>query len=379
MGSIRISVGARGATICGAAVLGLSGLLPACGSGGGHRQAPTDGTHAPELGSLSAKLVDALCRNQFECPISYDKQLFRTAYFQERSGDALDNCRDYYAAAEGADLYASYEEAAARGTLELDQSRLSELSACRRAIEDDGWFIGKVPVGGACQLTVECDGGYCDTSDSCPGRCVARKPAGARCEASTECLSGACDGTCVESSLLSGVAEGAACDEDSRDQKRCGPGLWCKAGTCQRALAAGAACQRSEDVCETGHVCVPISSGSGADRQWRCLRAQVQAANEPCDSGSPAVGDTYRMCDLLQIEVCEASVCVHHAEGQPGDACGRTDAGDTCTAGASCQDSICVALLADGEPCSGSGECLGRCNFETRRCETPTLYCEGLR
>jgi hypothetical protein len=379
MASIRSSSGARAWTRRGAAVLWLSVLLPGCGSGGGQHGTPSGASDAPELGSLSAKIVDALCRNQLSCPITYDKQLFRAAYFQERSGDALDNCRDYYAAAEAADLYASYEDAAARGTLELDQSKLSALSACQLAIEDDDWFIGKVAVGGACQLHVECDGGYCDTSDSCPGSCVARKPAGARCEASAECLSGSCDGTCVESSLLSGVAEGAACDEDSRDQKLCRPGLWCKAGTCQPAIAAGAACQRSDDVCETGHVCVPISSGSGAERQGRCLRVQVQAVNEPCDSGQPAAGDTYRICDLLHIDVCEAGVCVHHPEGHTGDPCGRTDVGSTCAAGSKCQDSVCVALLVDGEPCSSSGECVGLCNLEKRRCETPMLYCEELR
>jgi hypothetical protein len=379
MGSIRISAGARAWTRRGSARVWLSAVLAACGSGGSRHGTSPDGAHAPELGSVSAQLVDALCRNQFECPISYDKQLFRAAYCEQRSGGALENCRDYYVAADGKNLYASYEAAAARGTLELDQSRLSALSECRLPIEDDDWFVGKVAVGGACQLHVECDAGYCDTSDSCPGHCIARKPAGSRCEASAECASGACDGTCVESSLLSGVGEDAACDEDARDRKLCGPGLWCQAGTCQRPIAAGAACQSSDDVCETGHVCVPLSAGTGIERQGRCLRLQVQAANEPCDAGGLPTGDTYRVCDVLQIDVCEAGVCVHHAQGQPGEACGRTDAGDTCAAGAACRDGACVALLADGEACSSSGECSGRCNFDTRRCETRTLYCGQLR
>ena len=42
-------------------------------------------------------------------------------------------------------------------------------------------------------------------------------------------------------------------------------------------------------------------------------------------------------------------------------------------------DGFVLALLADGASCSGAGEGSGRCNCETRRCETPTLYCEGLR
>jgi hypothetical protein len=88
------------------------------------------------------------------------------------------------------------------------------------------------------------------------------------------------------------------------------------------------------------------------------------------------MGDTYRICDLLQVDVCVDGICVHHPEGREGDACGRTDVDDTCATGFACRDSLCVALLADGAECSSSGVCLGRCNFDARRCETPTLYCE---
>ena len=244
--------------------------------------------------------------------------------------------------------------------------------ACRRRTRE-------ASLGDDCRLHVECASGYCQTSAGCPGTCLARKPESAACSSSAECLSGVCDGTCVVGSVVTtGLAAGAACSEESPDQRLCAQGLWCNpsAGKCQSPIAAGDVCHDDDDVCETGHVCVPVGAMMGADREWRCLRLDVQSVGEPCDSARSATGDTFRVCDLLWVDVCVDGLCVHHPQGRAGDPCGRTDVGNTCAFGLACQDSVCVALLADGAECSGSGECLGRCNFETGHCETPAFYCE---
>lgn len=76
--------------------------------------------------------------------------------------------------------------------------------------------------------------------------------------------------------------------------------------------------------------------------------------------------------------VCVDGTCVHYPEGAAGDPCHRTEVADTCGPGLACEwgDWVCVPLLAAGEPCSGTGQCQGRCNYQTCRCEPTEPYCD---
>jgi hypothetical protein len=57
-------------------------------------------------------------------------------------------------------------------------------------------FAPAVELGGACGISSDCIGGYCEGANdgAVPiGECVAKKPAGAACTAAAECASGLCD------------------------------------------------------------------------------------------------------------------------------------------------------------------------------------------
>ena len=353
---------------------GVLVLFPACGSGGSKGN-----DELPSLELLSKNIVDALCENQLECPIAYDDQLFTSALFVQREGEAVDNCRAYHGTAKTTERLTRYQQAQQRGGLEIDRARLSRLSSCQLPSEDDSWLVGKVPPGQPCQLHAECQGGYCDTSAACPGVCVARRADGAACDSSWQCLSGACDDVCVRQPLTAGAGEGQACASEGSSLVLCSQGLWCNedSGTCEKPIAAGAACDDDDDVCVAGHFCVATGADRGATASRRCLPLRVQPLGAACDLDG-ASGDSFRVCDLIHVDACVDGTCVHYPEGKAGDPCNRTEMADTCAAGLACDwfDWVCVPLLENGASCSSGGECRGRCNFRTGRCESAEPFCE---
>src|SRR5690606_15111965 len=56
-------------------------------------------------------------------------------------------------------------------------------------------FRPQVAPGGACAHRSDCADGFCDTSSTCPGTCVAWVPPGGECGAGTSCRPGS---TCVD-------------------------------------------------------------------------------------------------------------------------------------------------------------------------------------
>jgi hypothetical protein len=354
-------------------------LQLACGSDG--KDGALDGI-PPSLQLLSSNVLGALCENQLECPIAYDDQLYTAAFFVQRpGGDATDNCLAYYATAKTTQRLSRVQQAQERGTVEVDRAQLDRLSSCQVPTEDDSWLVGKVAVRSACQLHAECQGGYCDTSASCPGTCVARLPVGATCSTGTQCLSDACDLVCVERTVTTNAGEGEACGVLGSREVLCARGLWCDdedTGVCRQPIAAGQDCTDDDDVCIAGHVCAPLGPlGEEEDPPMRCVPLLVQPEGAACDMDG-ASGASFRICDLVEVDGCVNGTCVHYPEGAAGDPCHRTDMADTCGAGLACEwgDWVCVPLLEEGEPCSGSGECKGQCNARTRRCEPSEPYCD---
>jgi len=346
-------------------------LLTACGSGSADHGGPS-----PPSQLLSGDIIGARCENLLECLIPSDEALFVSALFRQRPGEAMDNCRSYFAAPEGSTWLAHIQHAQARGGLRVDDARLEQLSSCQLPIRDRSWLVAQVPLGEPCQLHAECVDGFCDTAASCPGACVARRPDGAHCLESFECLSNACEGTCVQPSLASGAGEGAVCADEGSALTLCAPGLWCEesSGRCRKPIAAGADCSDSDDVCLAGHFCVPIGSGSDSEPQRRCLPLAVQPLGAACD-WERVTGDSVRICDDLNLDTCVDGTCVHHPDGRAGDPCYASEVADTCASGYRCEDRICVARLEDGARCT-IDECLGRCDYETLLCVSAEPYCD---
>lgn len=234
----------------------------------------------------------------------------------------------------------------------------------------DRMFTGTVPLGGACRIGAECEGGFpvlasCDTGDACPGRCVAMPGLGEACELRGGCrwpLLCGTDAVCVSGAV------GAPCAHtlDCWTPLRCLPGVD-GASVCTEPPGEGAPCAFAEPcasalACVGGICAAPASDGEscGAERPCadglRCVAsrcAYIAAPSEACDGAT-------RVCP--HGFACERTRC------QPlpalGDAC---DARRACVQGL-CAGGVCVGL-STGEPCdthSALDACAGHC--EDGRC-----------
>lgn len=319
-------------------------------------------------------LLDAICRTMLTCHTPNDDSLFPAAVFEQREGAALDNCRSYFGTSQTREYLGRYIEADERGSLRIDWALLETAMGCELPPTDTPWYQGLLAPGSACQMNLECAGGYCDASQGCPGQCAAGADIGQACEDDQECASGHCEADeCVEPTLTTGASEGEACNLFGANVVLCEAALWCNDGTCQPPIGALQTCSSVDDVCATGHFCVPDTSGAS-----RCKRVQVQSLGEPCDS-DPTEHDALRVCDMIALDECVAGTCIHREPGGEGAACTRTEVDDTCTSGHWCswETDTCTRLLADGEACSSSGDCENHCSFNTGICES--LYCDSNR
>ena len=135
----------------------------------------------------------------------------------------------------------------------------------------------------------------------------------------------------------------------------CESGLWCKApsgerqGTCVAPVAAGAACETEDDVCEDGSVCVEDTSGIS------CTAVTVRAAGESCgglEVCNPATG------------YCSGGECAALGDGTEGSTCLTF----SCQPGLYCDipqgetTGLCAARLDNEEPCQTGRDCVsGKC------------------
>lgn len=219
---------------------------------------------------------------------------------------------------------------------------------------------GSTPSGGDCSYDVECKGAaFCKFDASCPGKCTERQPAGGGCEKSDHCQDGLVCGdsqACVKPKLT-GEACGGGVEPD------CGPLLLCvgddagssKTGTCKAFSEvfggqAGAECEYATGaLCTPGLTCVydalppakgkcaaPVASGAA------CKRLSIPGscpAAEYCDGPATSLDGT---CKALP---------------GPGEKCVKVLDDDKCAAYARCQGGTCVALQANGGPCTSASVC----------------------
>jgi hypothetical protein len=260
--------------------------------------------------------------------------------------------------------------------------------ACPEVIE------GTVPAGGPCRLREECEGdAYCDLSTgACPGVCTPRHAVGMPCDSSDECSGGSvfgyCDSNgeqpavCAERVFTQARGEGDACNLSGHDVALCPPGLFCDVppddtsdstlGTCQRAIALGAACDDPDDVCVAGALC------QGVDRVRTCQNVVRLELGDPCRARDE--NDPPSFCDPFDGLTCGEAVCEATGDGTAGSRCDTTDFGDLlpCDPGLYCDldSDTCEPLRAAGAACDQDRSCVsGSCDQDTLTCRGE--YCDG--
>jgi hypothetical protein len=213
-----------------------------------------------------------------------------------------------------------------------------------------------------------------DSRDTMRSYCDDPHPAGGPCLSASDCMEGL---TCEDAFLGSPPREGV-CAEGLADGADCFSDVECQSGICSwvdaectSPRANDLACSRNLE-CQSefcfGSVCTPQAS-----------------PGEPCPSGSSAecAGGT---CVLGGFPIsgvcydaddfCGGGVCDIEPEAEEGVCVGCLEHGD-CASGLCNLDTnqclnACVALQADGEPCTVHGDCAsGVCVFGANVCGTP--------
>jgi len=383
------------------------GARPFCDDAGECRSCrESDVTCSTE--QLTAQLFAAFCR-------------VYSLYDGEGSGMAVraaENCSGRF---DVAPILRAYREDILAGRRSVDP----ELLACYEETTDlfpieacsDYHVAPAVAPGGLCHYDEQCLDGYCDTSSSCPGTCLARVAAGATCTTRGQCRAGlTCSGLvcqplsgdgepcgfgCLDGLFCAGGScdaprpEGAACTLDFH----CERGLDCSSGVCSQLPAEGEACRPSPSpYCRAGLRCVagtcrvpnddgePCSDTLECQRGSRCVEgtcSTILMPGAPCESSAhcalglscrdgrclsaPDVGETCFAGDACLRGECNGSSCAARGEGAACEAVVGllSDALDTCGSLASCLSGSCVAESGLGVACGPS----------LPPCRLPELYC----
>lgn len=212
-----------------------------------------------------------------------------------------------------------------------------------------GVIAGLVPLNGSCFESPDycADGTWCDTSTTCPGRCVPRVAIGQPATSRTFCVDGAYvyGGVCT---ALVPMGQSCAPTGGSSQTRACLDGM-CTNGVCGPRvpdLAEGQACRpNTNPECSRGlqcanGVCVPLVDVNGA-----------------CD--------TMRRCKI-DLSCGLANACVR--PGPAGTACGDTQpcaSGHFCERPAGSRNGTCRVFRQTGEACSSFGG----------ECDSSTMYC----
>lgn len=163
------------------------------------------------------------------------------------------------------------------------------------------------------------------------------------------------------------LANGAACGDHNQCQSS-----YCKSsngqcGTCASRLTLGESCAGAADGCEKGLVCdgtcqTPVTLGGLCTSSAQCAPGLRCTAMNACEKPPSKLGDT---CDAINVGCdftaglwCDAgsSKCVAVNVAQAGESCAIAAGSFTaCAAGGLCSNQICVAPVADGTACDGTG------------------------
>lgn len=252
-----------------------------------------------------------------------------------------------------------------------------------------GLLRGLVPANGSCFATDECTASsWCDSSTTCPGRCVPRVAVGLRVTGDAECVTnaypvnGVCtahvasgqscapiagtaspqpclNGICVNNVCGPGTPDlpaGAACTINTNPE--CSRGLWCIGGTCRPLGDVNGACDSARP-CKFDLICGPANI---------CVRrGGVGAA---CESGVPCASDLSCTATrttptgVCRLKQAAAGACTFD---NGFEACRE---GLYCTATMTTPTGVCANLKGGAATCRDSGECESR-NCSQGRCTAP--------
>lgn len=260
-------------------------------------------------------------------------------------------------------------------------------------------FVGLVAPGAACTQRGdgECRDGYCDTSERCPGVCVAWRGVDQSCDnEEQQCGEGLyCDEDKCKRRLPAGLscdnAPGACGDElqclaptegdprvctrlgdegdDCEDDQGCAWTLTCDDGVCRARVARGDRCRQARN-CPDGDQCYAAVQGEAT----RCA--------EPLDVGAVCSGDSnacaspascqYGDDDMwrCRLPAEEGESCAHVSCMPPlicipdvdGGHCGDTfDNGTACESNyycqsGNCREGLCAGPGDEGDACESSGQ-----------------------
>jgi hypothetical protein len=207
-------------------------------------------------------------------------------------------------------------------------------------------LVGLVPLNGTCFESFECVSGWCDTSASCPGRCVPRVGLGQPVPTNGVCVDGAYEYQNVCAALVP-MGQSCAPTGGSTRPRSCLDGE-CINGVCGPRpldLTVGQACLPNQSPeCHVGLQCV-----GGA-----CVA--LSDVNGPCDSARRCKNDL----------VCgPANACIRR--GALGATCGTNQPCDErlfCNRASGASTGTCQPVRQAGESCTGFLDC-----------DYPTLYC----
>jgi hypothetical protein len=297
--------------------------------------------------------------------------------------------------------------------------------ACSRA------FVGTVTVNGACYQSTECTPDlYCDSSLSCPGRCVARKAIGQPVGTREECVAGAenyggtctavialgqscaptggqtrvhqcagdgmCDATetCVPWMPTLRRGNGESCDE--QQDLVCGLGLNCVNSLCAPYVTQGNACDDTVRTCQQDLTCGPANTcvtygaagatcGSSAyvdcGANLFCNKTSSTAATgtctplrnagETCTNRSGCAAGLFCTSTSTTPGVCRSPYAIGESCTYAGDylQCGA----GYCTATSTMTTGVCANKKATGATCTRYDECASS-TCTSGRCEPP-MYC----
>lgn len=253
----------------------------------------------------------------------------------------------------------SYDGAMAAKCLDELAARSCDDLVNRLTPSCDATAEGSAAVGESCSYDFECKGtAFCKLDGGCPGKCTERQAAGASCKGDDDCQDGLVCGNATKA-CVKPAALGEACGGGV--QPECAPTLFCVGdqaatktpGTC-KALGevfvgkAGESCSFQDGkLCSTDLSCVyeaaPPATGTCSARVGSgaaCKRFSIPSA---CPSGE--------YCDGTGLDgTCKALP-------GPGQKCVQVLNEDTCAPYSRCDGGTCVALQANGGPCSSGAVC----------------------
>src|SRR6185503_5452029 len=127
------------------------------------------------------------------------------------------------------------------------------------------------------------------------------------------CRTGEAGQACADYAVGAVAAAGQPCGFlDPSTSTPCGSGAWCdRSGTCRAALAAGAACTSTNDVCETGLLCQQQTTGPAC-----ATMVVAKNAGDACGTSLPSA-----VCDPFLSLECVAGACALTGDGSAGSHC----------------------------------------------------------